>query len=71
MQPPVNAEPLDQPRQTEASGHHPDRTEQRGFLGIDLVAGERQPIAAGGGDILGKGEDRHALLLGQLADAAE
>src|SRR5207237_10597648 len=46
------------------------RSEERRYLRIDLVAGKRQPIAARSGDILGKGEDRDALLLGELTEAA-
>ena len=53
-----------------AAADDADRPEQRGFLAKDLVAGERQPIAARGRDILGKGDDRNLFLLGELADAA-
>jgi hypothetical protein len=68
--PAVDAEPLDQPRETEARGDHPDRSQERGFLGVDLVAGERQPVPARRRDILGEGKDRDVLLLRELADAA-
>ncbi len=57
--------------EAEARADHADRAEERGLLAEDLVAGERQPIAARGRHILGKGDDRDALLVGQLADAAK
>ena len=69
MEAPLDAEPPDQPVEAEAGGDHADRADERGFLGQDLVAGERQPIAARRRDILGEGEDRHALFVGELADA--
>ena len=71
VQPPLDAEAVDQPRHAEPRGDDADRAEQRRFFGVDFVAGERQPITARRRDILGKGEDRHAFLLGELADAAE
>ena len=67
---PLDAEPLDQLVEAEARADDADRAEERGLLAEDLVAGERQPIAARCGHILGKGDDRHALFLGKLADAA-
>ena len=71
VEPPLDAQPVDQPGDAEPGRDDADRTEQRGLLGVDLIARQRQPIAARGCDILGKGKDRHALFLGQLADAAE
>ena len=71
MEPPLDAKALDQAVDAKSGRNNADRAEKRGLLGIDFVAGQSEPIAARGGDILGKGEDRDRLLLGELADAAE
>src|SRR5712672_2979867 len=70
MEPPLDAKPLDQAVDAKPGRNNADRAEKRGLLGIDFVAGQREPIAARGGDILRKGEDRDRLLLGELAGAA-
>ena len=71
MEPPLDAKALDQAVDAKPGRNNADRAEKRGLFGIDFVAGQSEPIAARGGDILGKGEDRDRLLLGELADAAE
>src|SRR6185437_15110218 len=69
VEPAADAEAAQQLGEAEAAADDPDRAEDRGLLGEDLVAGEGQPIAARGGDVLGEGEDGDVLLLGELTDA--
>ena len=55
--------------QAEGGGDHADRAHDRAWVGIDLVAGEREQIAAGGGDVLGEDIDLEVLLGGERPDA--
>ena len=70
IEPALDAEPIDQPGKAKAGADHADRSEKRGFLAKDFVAGERQPISARSRDIFGKGDDRNVLLVCELANAA-
>ena len=71
IKPTLDAETLDQAMHAETRRDHPDRAEQRAFLGPDLVAGERQPVPARCGNILGERENRDPLLRRRAAGCGE
>src|SRR6266496_1619526 len=65
----LNTEPLEQAVEPEARRDHADRADERGCVRVDLVGRARQPVAAGGRDVLTERDDRNLLAVGQLADA--
>ena len=68
---PLDAEAVDELVEAEAGRDHADGADDRGRIGVDLVARQRQEVAARGGHVLAEHVDALVLLLGQLADAAE
>src|SRR5215469_10348183 len=69
MKAPSNAEPSHQLVKAKSRTDDADRTENRGLLAVDLVTGERQPVAARCRDVFGKSDDGYSLLVSQLPDA--
>ena len=60
VDPPLDAEPLDQPVEAEARRDHADRADDRGRVGEDLVARAGDHVAAGRRRVLDEHEDRAA-----------
>ena len=67
----LHADLVDHLVEAEGGGDHADRADDRACVGIDLIAGEREHVAARGGDILGEHIDLEILLLGERADALD
>ena len=65
---PLDAMVLEEAVETEPGMDDADRADDRTVVGIDLVCGTGEPVAAGGRDILGEGDDRKLLLVGQRPD---
>ena len=57
----LDADLFDQASEAKTGGDDADRADDRIFVRVDLIAGEREHVAAGGRDILGEGQDLHAL----------
>ncbi len=53
----------------EARRDDADRAHHRAFIGVDLVAGAGQPVAARGGHVFAEDDDRDLLLIAKLADS--
>jgi hypothetical protein len=64
----LHPEPLQKIGKAEAACDDADRADNRVFVRPNLVAGGKQPIAAGSRDILGEGINRQAVLGGQRAE---
>jgi hypothetical protein len=66
---PLDADLVDQLVQAEGRGHDSDRAYDRASIGIDLVTGDREQIAARRGDVLGEHIDLETLFFSKRADA--
>ena len=71
MQAPLDPQALDRLIEAEARGNHANAADDRRFVGVDLVAGERQPVAARRRHVLGEGEHANPGFRRQRADAPE
>src|SRR5262249_43385580 len=70
IKPAFDTEPVHQLGKTERATDDADRADDRGRIAENLVGGASDHIAAGGRNILGKGDHRARVLGGELADAA-
>ena len=70
VEPPLDADLLDQLVEAERRADHADRADDRGGIGDDLVGRAGDHVAAGGGDVLDERQHRKLLLVGECADAA-
>ena len=69
VEPPLDADLLDQLVEAERAADHADRADDGGCIGDDLVGRAGDHVAAGRRDILDEGDHRHLLLVGERADA--
>src|SRR6195256_3123624 len=70
VEPPLDSKLLHQVDEAEGAAADPDPAHAGGGMADDLVGGAGDHVAAGGDDVLGEGDHRNALLLGELPDAA-
>ena len=66
---PLDAELLDQPGEAEAGRNDADRADDGTRIDEDVIAGERDHVAARRGNVLDRNDDLLAILLGERADA--
>src|SRR5215813_6621413 len=69
IEPALDAELLHEPGKAERAANDPDGADDGGGIAEDLVSGAGDHVAAGGSDILGKGDHRTRILGRELADA--